>query len=399
MLTLSSVKTQLQRGFQSTWVLWLVIAVLLPVGFGVWAVSALMRLPAPLNCDTSTGSDTESARFYCAQTVARNGSTDSLQRAIQMMSMLPQGHPLRPDGDRLMEEWSLQILAIAEEEFQNGKLDEAIDIARKIPGRVESASLANDAVEEWETVWSNAETIYADAKGAIQDRRWEVALAEARELVRIDNHYWSSTQYLALLNEIQQAKESSELAAKQESERQAKQRERTAPRSAADVLTQWEQERVTEDATRLRRAQSLASSGTVDGLQKAISEARGVVWGTEQYDEAQALIQDWQLQVELAEDQPYLDRAIALASQGDADSLRAAIQEARKIPSYRTLYDDAQSRIDAWTVEVERLTLEQHSPNPDLSNAPFSIPEADSRAMPDAPSATELFEERPNQSE
>lgn len=393
MVTLSSLKTQLHRGWRATWVLWLGLAILLPVGFGLWAVAALMRLPDPLNCDISTTSDSGAAHFYCAQAAAQNESADSLQRAIQMMNMLPKGHPLRAEGDRLIEEWSLEILAIAEDEFQNGQLEEAIDIARKIPGRSPSADLANDTVEEWETVWSNAETIYEDAKAAIRRRQWQSAFAEARELVRIENQYWASTQYMALLNEIQTEKDSSELAAKQEEERKTRQRNRETL-SAADVLTDWEEERAAEDANRLNRARSLASSGTVAGLEEAISEARGVVWGTEQYEEAQALIEDWQAQMELAEDRPYLDRAIALAGQGDVESLRAAIQEARQIPSYRTLYDDAQTKIEAWTLEIERLSMDQLPPEPfPQPDATFPIQDAATRSERETPSAAELFDD------
>lgn len=390
--TLSSVRTQIQRGFQATWGLWLGVAIIAPIGLGVWAVSTLMQLPEPLNCNTSTASDSGSARFYCAQTVAEEESVDSLQQAIQMMNALPKGHPLRTEGDRLIEEWSLKILAIAETEFQNGNLDEAISIARKIPGRVPASRLANDTVEQWESIWSDAEAIYEAAERSLQDDRWQAALAEARDLVRIENRYWASTQYMALLNEIQMKKESSELAAKQDAERKAKQRDRSTANTADDVLTQWEQERAQEDATRLSRARSFASAGTVEGLENAISEARGVVWGTEQYEEAQALIQDWQRQAEMLEDQPYLDRARTLASQGDIDSLRAAIQEARQIPSYRTLYTEAQANIEAWSNEIEQITMQQTSPPPVPVQAPSrrnSAPEAD--AIPTPPSARELF--------
>jgi hypothetical protein len=395
---------QIQHWFQSTWGIWLGLAVLLPLGFGGWAVITLMRLPDPMNCHTARTSDSGTARFYCAQSTAQNGSVESLQRAIQMMTFLPASHPLRPEGDRLMEQWSMQILKVAEGEFQAGNLEKALQIARRIPGRAPSAQVANETMTAWQTLWEDAEAIYNETKDAMRRERWQEALAEVKQLARIENRYWASTQYMALLNEIQAEREASELLAKQEEERKARRRDRPQSRTSEDMMTQWEQDRAAADASRLQRARALANQGTLEDLQAAISEARGVVWGTEQYEEAQALIQTWQVQVEQATDQPHLDRAVAIANQGDIESLRAAIQEARRIPSYRVLYDEAQAQIAVWTAEIEQLTAQQMANEPvDSGEAlypipnPAPLPNPASTPYPEVPSATQLFSPVPGE--
>jgi len=108
-----------------------------------------------------------------------------------------------------------------------------------------------------------------------------------------------------------------------------------------------------EDRLILERADRLADRGSVDFLQAAIQEARKVGAGRTLSREADERITNWIGRVETAEDRPILERADRLAAQGTSDSLRAAIQEARKVGAGRTLGQIADERILIWTKRIQ----------------------------------------------
>ena len=66
------------------------------------------------------------------------------------------------------------------------------------------------------------------------------------------------------------------------------------------------------------------------------------------------MIKTWNRELQQQEDQPFLDKAKKLASFGDISSLQAAISEASQIGQGRTLYQEAQKKINRWTEKVER---------------------------------------------
>ena len=70
--------------------------------------------------------------------------------------------------------------------------------------------------------------------------------------------------------------------------------------------------------------------------------------GSEGYEEAQTMISSWRQQMEVMEDRPHLDRAMALARKDNEADLQAAINEANQIGWGRALYDEANSQTERW---------------------------------------------------
>jgi len=125
---------------------------------------------------------------------------------------------------------------------------------------------------------------------------------------------------------------------------------------ASTLLNTWNTEIQTiEDRPYLNRAESLAIGGTLEDLRSAIQEASMISPGRTLYTQAQEKVDRWQDQVERIEDRPYLNNAQSLAFAGDALSLQSAINEARRIGSGRALYPQAQEKIRLWADQLERL--------------------------------------------
>ncbi|MBW4661675.1 MAG: hypothetical protein KME15_23645 [Drouetiella hepatica Uher 2000/2452] len=332
--------------------LWLGIPamLLLPSGLGVWAVAQLFGLPELPKCLTVSWTDDNPAtRLYCAEISADRYTPQDLQEAIQLVSSISHDHPLRPESDRMIQKWSANLLQLGEAAYQDGKLEEALSIAEKIPDNVRTRTLAIDRMQKWQDTWKQAEELYEEAQTKLQDRNWFGVMVSARRLLTLDNRYWATTQHQELMRQLQVAKEGSE--------KQILARQKSKPLSspAQNFLARINQEQTAEAKAHLGKARSLASQGDSAALQSAIGEAQQVIFGSDGYEEAQQLISRWRQQVEVIEDRPHLDRAMALASKDNEADLQAAIAEANQISWGRALYDEANSQVERWRDRVFEL--------------------------------------------
>ena len=119
------------------------------------------------------------------------------------------------------------------------------------------------------------------------------------------------------------------------------------------LIAQWQSE--INNISLLNQAEERAQRGSTDDLTAAIAIAKQVSTGSPQWKAASAQIGKWQSRVETVQDRPILERADRLAAVGTPDNLRAAIQEAKKISSSRTLGAEADERIANWTERVQRI--------------------------------------------
>ncbi|MGB7249371.1 MAG: hypothetical protein WBC73_10560, partial [Phormidesmis sp.] len=122
---------------------------------------------------------------------------------------------------------------------------------------------------------------------------------------------------------------------------------------AQELISQWQGE--LQNIALLNQAKERAGRGSTTDLTAAIAVARQVSRDSPQWDEASEQIDRWRTRVETVEDRPILERADQLAAVGTADNLRAAIQEARKIESGRTLAGEADDRVATWRDRIQRI--------------------------------------------
>jgi hypothetical protein len=388
---LSPSEPSLDRPFSVAWLpfkgwwLWAVPTFLVSGGAAYWAVDHLLALPDMPGCRSAAEAQaTTSVQLYCAQQIANRRTTDDLRRAILMVNEIALDDPFREEGDRWMRTWTETILERGEAEFQAGNLQQAVRIAERVPAKVRTRPMATERIDRWQRIWSKAERIYDQTQTEIGWSNWSRAMNTARELMAIENQYWATTQYQKLMNFLHASQTANKIQASPTARR-------TSERSTdpvGDYLTQRQQAREQEAAARLARARELASTGDVTGLQAAIAEARQVLFGTPRYDEAQAAIVTWQESIEAIEDWPYLDRARALARQGDVASLEAAIREARRIGWGRPLYTEAHQQIEVWQEQASQLRLNRQPSSPQALEAVDVRPQP----TPSPPGATPVEE-------
>ena len=388
-----------KKPFWQFWQLWGILLVLCSGAIGYGATSMLLKLPKTQSCSKVFWPiASASVRLYCAQTAAEDKNVEGLLSAINLVAVLPENHPLRPEIDRNIDRWATSILELGESEFQSGKLDKAIATAKKIPENVSAKELVDQKIEDWESVWSQGEEIYGTVEEKLREADWNGAFTWAVRLTDSPNEYWATTKYEESINNINVAQEENASLTKaqtqissgklddlilavekadeidkksyaydqaQEIIAQAKEK------LVADIeqlIEQQEWRQLLQVSSRLPRSLNLqkrnrdwlilgnagssAKLDTVFGMEEAIEEAKKLKKDSEYYELGQKLISRWKLEIK---DVGHLSKAKDLARVGTIENLNQAIAEADLIPSKNPRYSEARREIAAWRGQIQTI--------------------------------------------
>jgi hypothetical protein len=362
-------------------------------GFSIALLYKLPNLPNCPNIFWPTAS--ASLRIYCAELAAKKNTPSDLLSAIQLMNGLPDDHPLRGEADEMIRRWTLDILILADEVFQQGDLEEAIAITNQLPPQVSASTEVGQRIDQWRSIWARAERIYQESISAVESDDLRKAFSSAVELLNVGNQYWATEKY----DELNQIIESARTDSQKIAEANALARRRTVDDllKAIDLLdaikedsflyqqarrltvTFWddmlalgnaaldsgkvddvmkianrlppgtEYQAQADDLRSLAIAVSQAQRGTVPDLESAIVQVSDFPATRPLYSKAQELARRWQLEVQ---DVERLTIARRLASPGTPESYREAIAEASQIPRNNPRGDEAQALVERWWDEI-----------------------------------------------
>lgn len=441
-------------GWLVSWQLWCVLAVGVFGGVGFLSALMLFRPDALPNCPTiflplASGS----MRLSCAQAAANKQTIKDLRTAIALVNDLSANHELRPEINRLVEQWSQDILNLAERAFQEGRLEEATAAANQVPENTKARRSVTERVERWRTTWLKAEEIYRQAEAELRQGKLSRAFDKADKLRYVENDYWKVVRYEELYKQIQSLGEDGnrlsrarslakqgqldnllvalqlvqkvrpdsyvydeakklivvfgqqilDLAQTYLDSRQlekalavvqkipptanlqeeikdfvslAQAQSRAWKSTIADLeaaiaqaqklsssrplygkaqqfITRWQLE--IEGVGILDQARRMAQPGTISDLTAAIAIAEAVPQDNPRWGQVKQDIDRWTAQIQTIEDRPYLEQAVQAASIGDIASLQLGIETAKQIRPKRSLYKEAQAKIQAWTGQIERI--------------------------------------------
>ncbi|MBW4646891.1 MAG: hypothetical protein KME23_28555 [Goleter apudmare HA4340-LM2] len=337
---------------------WCAVILLLPIALGIGALRNLMQSPELPDCLSESSSNQEAASvFYCATMLASEQDIEKLHQAIRLVNGLPKDNPLR--NQKLLDKWSLEILYYSENAAQSGELSKAVDIAHMIPVNVAAHQTALKKIQQWKSIWSQAEAINQAAKEIIgQDDKnsWYLAVSKAKELRRLDNEYWATTKYQELVHYIQDVTEKNE-----ESKRLETEFAKSINIQEVDLMQELQVTQEAEDVAKLKKARILASSGKIDDMRAAIDEANLIISDT-QYEQAQKFISTIKNKIEIAEDASYLQEAKKLALKNDEISLQLAITRASLISEESLLYKEANKNVEHWKQKLLQFSSQPLQP-------------------------------------
>jgi hypothetical protein len=436
-------------------------------GMGSAALLWLVSLPPPPDCEDSTSLTLDMERLYCAQQAIDTGGLPELIAGLEMLKQWTPGDALYPETQKLAEEWSKRVLAIARTKIANSDLEGALEAIGHIPETTPVYEDAQRVVEYWQRQWAEGEAIHAQAQEALKTQNWTLVSQKIAEMADLANPYWHEkranelAQQLGverrarqLLIQAQRTAEEGSLRALGQAITQAQEvtQGTFAWEDARNLFKKWSQTLLTDanqkweagdprgalgtlqlakvttsvpelqDLVGFRNAYQLAnqsilsrtpSANWVPSMQQlwslrealfamqkipadspfyeqaqtiqanlqaqwndlvqlhyasltaslgqhaffhlAIDQAQQIALDRPRRLQAQTLIAHWRDQIERIEDQPYLDRAIALAQNGRIEDLQLAIAEASQVPQGRALRLTAQGHIANWRQQIETI--------------------------------------------
>lgn len=251
-----------------------------------------------------TGAREDGEKLAKAQGLAENRVVNNLLTAIKLASSIGQNSYIYQKAQEAIPKFGRQMLELAQKKLDRQDADEAISIAQQIPANTGLQLEANDFI----------------------------AIAEAQR-----------SAWIGTVSGLEAA-----IATAQQIDAS-----RPVHDTAQKLIARWQLE--IEDVSRLEKARTLASQGTVSDLSAAIAEAQLVPVSNPRAKEARREISRWRVQIETIEDRPYLDRAEQIAMLEDVSSLQAAIAEASQIRNGRALYPEARKKIRSWAGKIERI--------------------------------------------
>ena len=397
-----AVVTQVQRPkrqFWQFWQIWGILLVLCSGGIGYGATSMLLKLPKTQSCSKVFWPfASASVRLYCAQNAAEDKELENLLSAIELVAVLPEDHPLRPEIDRNIDRWATSILELGESQFQAGKLEEAIATARRIPADVSAKEIVDEKVAKWESIWQKGDETYKKVEEKLREADWNGAFTWAVRLTDSPNEYWATTKYEESINNINVAQEENDSITKAQTQVASGniddlilaidkaddiKRDSYAYEQAQEVIAQAKNKLVTnveqlieqqewqellkitsriprslelqdrkKDWQILANAGSSAKLDTVFGMEEAIEEIEKIEKGSEYHKLAKTLKNRWQLEID---DVGHLSKARDLARVGTIANLNAAIAEAGEIANSNPRYNDARQEIALWRGQIQTI--------------------------------------------
>ncbi len=246
----------------------------------------------------------DSDKLAQARNLTRRGGQSNLEQALKIVESLDPKSYIYQAGQKFIPEIGRKMLELAESKVEQQELNQAIELARKIPATANMQAEIEDFVN-----LTQARAIAREGTSASV----EAAIAQAQKI--------SSNRPLY--------------------------------QKAQDLVKFWQRE--LEDIARLEKARQLAGLGTVNDLTAAIVQAQLVPANNPRAQEARTEISRWQNQIQTMEDRPFLERAEQLAAIGDETSLQAAVYEISKIARGRALYGEAQNKMGQWIAQIQRL--------------------------------------------
>jgi hypothetical protein len=189
----------------SWWLLWL-MTILVLSGSGVVGLLWLTRTPPTPNCQKLSALATDSDRFYCAQESAKSGKLDQLISAMKIMQSWPVDHPLYAQSQGYIKKLSVDILVMARQQLDQGKLSVAIATIKQIPAYTSEGKQAKNTILKWQETWQKAERIVKDFDQYLQEQKWAEAFNATVKLSEIDINYWRSIKFEELTAKMNQEK-------------------------------------------------------------------------------------------------------------------------------------------------------------------------------------------------
>ncbi len=260
-----------------------------------------------------TATHKDMTRMGKAENAIKSGVVDAIVETLQDISGIMKDSFVHKDAQELIPKMGRKLLDLAEAAMDRKDYNAALDIANRIPGNVNLGKEVDDfrlIAQAQSKAWSGGSLNLADA------------IADAQRIAMGRPTY----------------------------------------DKAQRLIARWQIE--IQELAQLEQAKQLAQTGD---LQTAIAQASNL---SQSNTAAQDFLKETTSKAQDQADRPILDQAEQLAIYGDAQSLEAAIAQAKKIGRGRSLHSQAQERVQTWSAQLTALRNPVVTPSATVVSAP-----------------------------
>lgn len=279
---------------------------------------------------------------------------------VQAMKLANQIDPttyVYKEGQILRSKWSKHLVQLSIGSYKAQKFDEAIAIAQKVPQDVSIYREAQDWVKlNQANVWAGKRHMLAMMDAIAQVKKIPKT-SSIYTLARSQQSNWqgmlkqqTQLQWARTIGSFQQP---ATLALAIQTAKQV-----PAPSEAGQTIqseiADWSRQIETVDnRVILAKARQIVSKGeSLANLKAAVRLTGKITRERPMGEEITAYVADWNQKIQTIEDRPILEQAIAVARTGN---LAQAIEIANRIAPGRSLYQNAQAEIRYWQIELQEI--------------------------------------------
>jgi hypothetical protein len=159
-------------------------------GTALSAVVWLSRVPPAPECQKINMLSSDSERLYCAQQSAASGKAEDLLAAIGLVKNWSKDHPMFPQAERALAQWSELLLLVARERLGQSDLDGAMKLAQQIPNTSPNFKQVQEEIGFWQVERNRGQQIFEKVQTALKKQLWEDASALLAKLTMVDDPLW-----------------------------------------------------------------------------------------------------------------------------------------------------------------------------------------------------------------
>ncbi len=159
-------------------------------GMGTAALVWLVSLPPQIDCKQPGQLSLDMERLYCAQEAAQSGEIAKLIAGIDLLKQWQPEHPLYGEAQRLITEWSDQVLTISTNRVVRGDLKGAEAAISHIPTSTPIHQDAQAALSRWRKYSQRATKLNEKAQAALKQKDWSAVSDYIVLLSAFERDYW-----------------------------------------------------------------------------------------------------------------------------------------------------------------------------------------------------------------
>jgi hypothetical protein len=285
--------------------------------------------------------------------------------AMKLANQIDKTTYVYQEGQILRSKWSKHLVGLSVDLYKTQKFNEAIAIAQKVPQDVSSYVEAQDWVKLNQAHVSASKRHMLALMDAIAQSKKIPKTSSIYTLARTKQSSWQGM--LKQQTQLQWAKtiasfqQPATLALAISTAKQVPTQSEVGKTIQSEIATWSQQIETVDNRLILAKAKQIVNGGeSLANLKAAVRLAGKVTKDRPMGEEITTFVSEWNEKIQVIEDRPVLAHAIEIARQGH---LSQAITVASRITPGRSLYQDAQAEIRYWSLELQeiadRRTLDQ----------------------------------------